>query len=285
VLASDPSDSRITPPSLLSLSSPGSPVILTPQPRHPVETVQRLLHRYLAGPPSPERSYEARREEALVNYQARLAAVPPAVTQPDREQTTFDVSGSHLQPAELPYQSASDIVHHGAVAVQHQRQHAPAVGRGIFIPSSVDAIGHDNLDPSGPPRKPTIMACLFCRGRKIACNAPPPGSADRTCTFVPSSFLPEIFLIIDAVNVRSATSHAFTQPSAAEARSARHLRRRILNRLCLLVRKARPIGSGFQNGLGNRRSSIRPTSHAVSLPFVHLYLLSSLSLIPCSPLL
>ncbi|KAH9010077.1 hypothetical protein EDB85DRAFT_1872945, partial [Lactarius pseudohatsudake] len=25
------------------------------------------------------------------------------------------------------------------------------------------------------------MACLFCRERKIACKAPPEGSADRTC--------------------------------------------------------------------------------------------------------
>ncbi|GLB45435.1 hypothetical protein LshimejAT787_2200980 [Lyophyllum shimeji] len=49
--------------------------------------------------------------------------------------------------------------------------------------------------PSGsrasPPRKPVtvarnqdgkpIMACLFCRGRKIACGPPPPGSGSTTC--------------------------------------------------------------------------------------------------------
>ena len=32
-------------------------------------------------------------------------------------------------------------------------------------------------------RKPTI-ACLFCRERKIACSAPPVGSADMTCKYV-----------------------------------------------------------------------------------------------------
>ncbi|KAI0245608.1 hypothetical protein BJV78DRAFT_1085069, partial [Lactifluus subvellereus] len=29
-------------------------------------------------------------------------------------------------------------------------------------------------------RKP-VIACLFCRVRKIACRAPPIGSADTTC--------------------------------------------------------------------------------------------------------
>ncbi|KAH9016304.1 hypothetical protein EDB84DRAFT_1226507, partial [Lactarius hengduanensis] len=29
------------------------------------------------------------------------------------------------------------------------------------------------------PKAP--MVCLFCRERKIACKAPPVGSADRTC--------------------------------------------------------------------------------------------------------
>ncbi|KAF9486716.1 hypothetical protein BDN71DRAFT_1425770, partial [Pleurotus eryngii] len=29
--------------------------------------------------------------------------------------------------------------------------------------------------------KPLKLACLFCRGRKIACGPPLPGSKDRTC--------------------------------------------------------------------------------------------------------
>ncbi|KAF9465176.1 hypothetical protein BDZ94DRAFT_1142961, partial [Collybia nuda] len=29
-------------------------------------------------------------------------------------------------------------------------------------------------------RKP-LLACLFCRGRKIACGAPPPGSKSHSC--------------------------------------------------------------------------------------------------------
>ena len=33
--------------------------------------------------------------------------------------------------------------------------------------------------PVGPP-----VACFFCRGRKIACSAPPPGSQPRICKYV-----------------------------------------------------------------------------------------------------
>jgi hypothetical protein len=35
-----------------------------------------------------------------------------------------------------------------------------------------------------PGKKPPL-ACLFCRGRKIACGPPPPGSTDKTCKYVP----------------------------------------------------------------------------------------------------
>ncbi|KAF7426643.1 hypothetical protein PC9H_009012 [Pleurotus ostreatus] len=36
------------------------------------------------------------------------------------------------------------------------------------------------LDEKPPEKKPPL-ACLFCRGRKIACGPPLPGSKDRTC--------------------------------------------------------------------------------------------------------
>ncbi|KAH9931174.1 uncharacterized protein BXZ73DRAFT_47396, partial [Epithele typhae] len=31
------------------------------------------------------------------------------------------------------------------------------------------------------PKKPLTLACFFCRKRKIACQAPPARSPDRTC--------------------------------------------------------------------------------------------------------
>lgn len=32
-----------------------------------------------------------------------------------------------------------------------------------------------------PPKKKPIMACLFCRERKIGCGPPPPEQEDQTC--------------------------------------------------------------------------------------------------------
>ncbi|KAL6302296.1 hypothetical protein BKA93DRAFT_737140, partial [Sparassis latifolia] len=32
-----------------------------------------------------------------------------------------------------------------------------------------------------PPKKKPVMACLFCRERKIACGPPVPGSAELRC--------------------------------------------------------------------------------------------------------
>lgn len=42
------------------------------------------------------------------------------------------------------------------------------------------SISLSELSRPAKGKKP-IIACLFCRGRKIACGAPPPGSTDRTC--------------------------------------------------------------------------------------------------------
>ncbi|KAI0028595.1 hypothetical protein K488DRAFT_89588 [Vararia minispora EC-137] len=35
--------------------------------------------------------------------------------------------------------------------------------------------------PKGPRKEQGFLACYFCRGRKIACNAPPPGSGSSAC--------------------------------------------------------------------------------------------------------
>ncbi|TFK52730.1 hypothetical protein OE88DRAFT_1656274 [Heliocybe sulcata] len=38
--------------------------------------------------------------------------------------------------------------------------------------------------PKKKDDKKTVMACLFCRERKIACGPPPPDAVDRTCKYV-----------------------------------------------------------------------------------------------------
>jgi hypothetical protein len=50
------------------------------------------------------------------------------------------------------------------------------------------SIGLSSL-PSGKILDKPLLACLFCRGRKIACGAPLPGSVKKTCKSVlPFSF-------------------------------------------------------------------------------------------------
>ncbi|KAI0245020.1 hypothetical protein BJV78DRAFT_793797 [Lactifluus subvellereus] len=51
---------------------------------------------------------------------------------------------------------------------------SPKAGQGVFkLPST-----------KRHARRKPAPACLFCRRRKIACGAPPVGSADTTCKCV-----------------------------------------------------------------------------------------------------
>lgn len=43
-----------------------------------------------------------------------------------------------------------------------------------------------------PLEKKPPLACLFCRGRKIACGSPLPGSPDKTCKCVPAFVCPPL---------------------------------------------------------------------------------------------
>lgn len=49
------------------------------------------------------------------------------------------------------------------------------------------SVGLSSLPSKNLPEKKPPLACLFCRGRKIACGPPLPGSAKKTCKLV---FLP-----------------------------------------------------------------------------------------------
>lgn len=56
-------------------------------------------------------------------------------------------------------------------------------GRGRADPEAAeDAPRKRSSGPSRAPKKEQgFLACYFCRGRKIACNAPPKDAEDRTC--------------------------------------------------------------------------------------------------------
>jgi hypothetical protein len=133
----------------LSASQVPAPALVTPQPRHPADRVQQLLQRYIAAPPSPDRSYEVFREDTFNRYHAHLAS-------------------QYVRPESyVAIASKTD----GVAACE--RQDVSPMGLGISVPSRA-------VSPT-LPRKPSMMACLFCRGRKIACNAPPLGTPNRTC--------------------------------------------------------------------------------------------------------
>jgi hypothetical protein len=59
------------------------------------------------------------------------------------------------------------------------------------------SIGLSSLPSTGmsSPMKKPILACFFCRGRKIQCGAPLPGSIQKTCKSVSLFFL---FIFISA---------------------------------------------------------------------------------------
>lgn len=46
------------------------------------------------------------------------------------------------------------------------------------------SIGLSSLPSKNIPEKKPPLACLFCRGRKIACGAPLPGTIKKTCKLV-----------------------------------------------------------------------------------------------------
>ena len=50
------------------------------------------------------------------------------------------------------------------------------------------SIGLSSLPSKNSPEKKPPLACLFCRGRKIACGPPLPGSIKKTCKLVFLSF-------------------------------------------------------------------------------------------------
>ena len=61
----------------------------------------------------------------------------------------------------------------------HQSQSSSPRTQQQAQPSQIDP--HQHHGKGGPLDKRPALACLFCRGRKIACGPPLPGSKDKTC--------------------------------------------------------------------------------------------------------
>jgi hypothetical protein len=186
-----PVHSAQQPAALPESQGAGTPGIVTPQPRHPSDNVNQLLQRYLTRPPSPERSYEAHREHAFASYHAHLqGAVQGHAIYASGLYDTASVH-SALSRSARPSQAVVPTVSPAAIAPPQghttsaaggSQPDLEARGRPLHATDIQDATrGQKRRKKTPEPRKPMIMACLFCRGRKIACGAPAPGSADRSC--------------------------------------------------------------------------------------------------------
>lgn len=62
-----------------------------------------------------------------------------------------------------------------------QGQVAPTLTEFLLTSPKSPSIGLSSLPSKNVPEKKPPLACLFCRGRKIACGPPLPGSTKKTC--------------------------------------------------------------------------------------------------------
>lgn len=170
MLGSMPSGTAMISTHLSQPQSPTAPLVI-PQPRHLREDASTLLQRYVGRPPTPERTYAAHRNAIFTappeyyNWQPALARG----IRPDQLAMT-------IAPAVL--ESGSPVTPNPVVDIQPRSSTTEISVR----PADIDVPGGVKRRKKTPePRKPMMMACLFCRGRKIACGAPALGAADRTC--------------------------------------------------------------------------------------------------------
>ena len=63
-------------------------------------------------------------------------------------------------------------------------QASPLLTEFLSISPNSPSIGVSSLPPENTPEKKISVACIFCRGRKILCGSPLPGSIKKTCRSV-----------------------------------------------------------------------------------------------------
>lgn len=118
--------------------------------------------------------------------EASLTLPPSSATAAASEQHHHQLPGSPSSGMRRPSPS-----HHSDSARSSSRVTTPSVRKEaikrLLPPSPPSSPSSSQESPvsaassrQAPPKKPPI-ACLFCRGRKIACGQPPADSLDRTC--------------------------------------------------------------------------------------------------------
>lgn len=116
-----------------------------------------------AQPPAhPEQPVRRPRGRPRKHPPLTRASPPPAVNYP------FPQFNAHAEPGAAPSHIAMSLDE----VPMPDNEDRP--GQAIFKLNTPGA-------PKEPPKKKPIMACLFCRERKIACGPPVPGSCERRC--------------------------------------------------------------------------------------------------------
>ncbi|KAF5368164.1 hypothetical protein D9615_010191 [Tricholomella constricta] len=93
-------------------------------------------------------------------------------------------------PWDTPVVDVPPTHHH--LTYRHNRNSRSRSRSHRYMPRKSSSPSMSRASSPQPPRKRVkairdkdgkpIMACLYCRGRRIACGPPPPGSADQTCS-------------------------------------------------------------------------------------------------------
>ncbi|KAF9049712.1 hypothetical protein BJ165DRAFT_1401584 [Panaeolus papilionaceus] len=124
-------------------------------------------------PTSPQSDYDDYRSSSVPSpYHATTSShtdiIQPKVESPEAAPSPLSPQPSHYSPT----------------ISQADSSKAPAramTWSGPTRPSSPRSMRLSPLPLKRPLEKKPPLACLFCRGRKIACGPPLPGSPDRTC--------------------------------------------------------------------------------------------------------
>ncbi|CAA7263180.1 unnamed protein product [Cyclocybe aegerita] len=167
----------------------------------PVDSLSQVLYAYPPGTPSEVAS-------SPTSDLALYSPAPVIVPSQDPRQATHHLHqpqmesssriNEHLESLTLPSTSAS-LTHANQHAYDHHRQTRslsqvppPHIDRATVRGGSWGPAGSPTKQSRGSMRlsplpskrhleKKPPLACLFCRGRKIACGPPLPGSVDKTC--------------------------------------------------------------------------------------------------------
>ncbi|KAG6832036.1 hypothetical protein H0H87_003017 [Tephrocybe sp. NHM501043] len=142
----------------------------------------------VAAPPPPS-PVETTQAHIIIPSQQRLPSSEPplmdslgsprASTSSSSSSTTHSVPQKYYYPS-MPYLDPSfHYLNAYPNSYNFYSENASQPGWRLPSPQSI------RLSPLPPSRRPIAkkppLACLFCRGRKIACGPPDPGSSDRSC--------------------------------------------------------------------------------------------------------